>query len=72
MNKAAKKRRSYQHYPPFADNYARFFGVFPGLPPNLTGPASSPALAFLFPASICFGAGFLLFLKKEAKNKKLL
>jgi len=68
-----KKRCSYQYYPPFADISARFSGVFPGSPPDIIGLLSSPFLSFFFShvnllrrrASFCF-------LKKEAKNKKLL
>ena len=72
MNEATtKKRCSYQHYPPFADKFARFSGVFPGSSPDLYPPASGASLAPFSP-SICLGAGLLLFLKKEAKNKKLL
>lgn len=42
---------------PFADNSAGFSGVFPGSLPDLIGPASRPSISFLFPASICLGAG---------------
>jgi len=73
MNEATtKKRCSYQYYPPFADNFARFFGVFPGSSPDLNTPASSPTLAFFSPHQSASAPGFFLFLKKEAKNKKLL
>jgi len=75
MNPGGKKKSvpSNDIYkPPFADNFAGFSGIFPGSPPDLIGPASS---LFLIPfpqidllrrqVSSCF-------LKKEAKNKKLL
>jgi len=73
MNKATKKRRSYQHYPPFADNFAGVSSVFPGLSPDLNIPASSPSLAYFLPASnLLRRRASFCFLKKEAKNKKLL
>jgi len=73
MNEAAKKRRSLQNdqYIP-SDSFARFSGVFPGLPPDPIGPASQKKKEgfFLLTSTlplICLGAGFF-FLKKEIKN----
>ncbi len=60
MNEATKKKRcSYQHYPPFADDFPGFsgvfpgfsgvfpgfFGVFPGLSPNINIPASGTSFS---------------------------
>lgn len=42
---------------PFAYNSAGFSGIFPGSSPDLIGAASRPSISFLFPASICLGAG---------------
>jgi len=46
MNEAARKKRySCQQNPPFADYYAGFSGVFPGLSPDLNTPASGTSLS---------------------------
>jgi len=70
--KDAPTKFGFYPYPPFADNIAGFSGFFPGSSPDLNTPASSSSEVSFLPASISLGAGFLLFLKKEAKNKKLL
>jgi len=67
-----KKRCSYQYYPPFADISARFSGVFPGSPPDIIGLLSSPSLASFHPINLLRRRASFCFLKKEAKNKKLL
>ena len=72
MNEATKKRRSNQSYPPFADSSAGFSGVFPGSSPDLIGPASRASLASFHPINLLRRRASFCFLKKEAKNKKLL
>ena len=58
-------------YPPFADNFAGFSGIFPGSSPDLNTPASSASLAPFSPINLLRRRVSFIH-KKKAKNKKLL
>jgi hypothetical protein len=54
MNPGGKKKSvpTNDIYPPFADNFAGFSGIFPGSSPDLIGPVSSTSLASFHPINL--------------------